>query len=241
MERTTEVDMSEIITNGWIMNKYFTSGAEIIDAGANIGGYTTVFANHIGPEGMVYAFEPAPVAYAELYEKTKDLPNVRIFKLGLSDVPHVVKGMSIYNAWTLQRVGQTTLDKVPGHDTFDVEFTTIDKFVADNEVRPALMKIDVDGYELRALMGAEVQLLHRVPMFLEISYLVKFVGDTIEDFVDFIYDHGYWVFPVYKDHDLDVLKTAKQLLDQFPHNTSWDACVVHRDDPVLQRLGRDIT
>ena len=47
----------------------------IIDVGANVGFFTTLFAE-LAPQGTVFAFEPEPDCYRELEEKTKQLPNV---------------------------------------------------------------------------------------------------------------------------------------------------------------------
>ena len=43
-------------------------GAVVLEAGANVGAYTMLFAQWVGPAGRVFAFEPDPVAYAGLQQ-----------------------------------------------------------------------------------------------------------------------------------------------------------------------------
>lgn len=62
-------------------------GSDVIDAGANVGAYTTALARAVGASGRVFAFEPvAPVA--DLLEHAcRRLPNVTIIREVLSTPP----------------------------------------------------------------------------------------------------------------------------------------------------------
>jgi len=53
------------------------------DVGANIGYYTKFFAQRVGSQGCVLAFEPSPINHSKLFGAVGDLPNVLLFNYGL--------------------------------------------------------------------------------------------------------------------------------------------------------------
>jgi FkbM family methyltransferase len=55
------------------------------DVGANVGYYSTMFADRVGPSGSVHSFEPSPPNFARLSEAIADRPNVHARQLGLGN------------------------------------------------------------------------------------------------------------------------------------------------------------
>lgn len=112
-------------------------GAVVLDVGANIGAITRVLA---GKAAHVHAFEPAPRAIPLLHATVSDLPNVSVHEVAVSD--H--SGMVCFNE-------RPNLDMSSLSDTgISVPAVAID----DLDIRPALIKIDVEGYEHLVLKGA---------------------------------------------------------------------------------------
>jgi len=119
-----------------------------VDTGANAGSYTILATAVVG--ARAYAFEPAPGTYNRLVEN-----------LRLNHVETRVKSM---NAGAGSASGHAlfvsnldTTNHVLSADTVDanairVEIVTLDHVLANEE--PAMIKIDVEGYELPVLEGA---------------------------------------------------------------------------------------
>lgn len=135
-------------------------GDWFVDAGANIGCYTVLAGKRVGPRGRVDAFEMIPETATRLSEHValNGLENVTIHRLALSDVP----GEQAEASLRLGHPGQASIVRPPrpGARTFAVETTTLDAaLTAAGPVR--LLKLDLEGGELRALAGGR-QLLGRV-------------------------------------------------------------------------------
>ena len=63
----------------WLLHSKINT---IIDIGANIGEFTLIFAE-LFPEAEIYAFEPLPDCYNQLKTKTKHIPIISTFNIGL--------------------------------------------------------------------------------------------------------------------------------------------------------------
>lgn len=138
------------------------AGDVFVDIGANAGLFSMLAAKIVGPRGRVIAFEPHPVARAELVRllEVNDVPaQVDVVPCALSDAPAANVPLHLTD-----RTGLSTLDPdvAPGRHTFTytdtvlVEVTTLDAWMAthaDLLPRLALMKIDVEGLEDRVVAG----------------------------------------------------------------------------------------
>ena len=124
-------------------------GAVALDVGANVGAYALLLGGWVRPGGRVYAFEPAPEAFAGL--------TAHVELNGLEDAVTCVP------AAAAARTGTATLavDGLSGANRLDasaageqVETVTIDDFCRREGIRPSFIKIDVEGAELDVLRGA---------------------------------------------------------------------------------------
>lgn len=127
-----------------------TKDSVVLDIGANIGVTARIFAARAG---HVHAFEPAPRALPLLKANTADLPNITIHQVALSD-----------QTGTAHFAEREALDVSSLADEgIEVPMQTVDSL----GLRPDFIKIDVEGYEHRVLMGAKETLKesHPVVMF----------------------------------------------------------------------------
>lgn len=130
-------------------------GMQIVDAGANHGYYTVLFADLVGPTGRVAAIEPNPVTASLLRQSVSvngygDRVDVFETALAASDSEGLVflaPGSEPKNARVLaaHEVGQA--------DTILVSGTRLDALLADWP-RVDFIKIDVEGAEEAMLSGA---------------------------------------------------------------------------------------
>ena len=134
-----------------LLREVLFPGAVAVDAGANIGIYTRFLAGCVGPAGVVHSFEPAPENFNRLCTATRSLSSVHVSpaavaertgrsKLYLSDGLNVDHRMYC----THKSEGRTV----------EVEMVALDDYFKPGQ-RVDLIKMDIQGYELHALRGAQ--------------------------------------------------------------------------------------
>jgi FkbM family methyltransferase len=142
-------------------------GDVIWDVGANVGFFSTRFAQWTGPQGSVYAFEPAPDIAARLRVATAPFGNVVIVEQGLSDTDGTAGFLR-----DRKDDGATSRIAVPGDRKAreTIRITTGDLLIANGTVAaPDVIKMDIEGHEFEALMGVAGLLSTRPPRHLFIE------------------------------------------------------------------------
>jgi len=163
------------------MQAVIRPGDVIWDVGANIGYFSTRFAQWTGPQGSVYAFEPAPDIAARLKRATARFGNIRIVQQGLSDTEGTAGFLRDNNP-----DGATSRIAVPGDRNADetIRVTTGDLLIAGGTIAaPDVVKMDIEGHEFEALKGIAGLLRTRPPrhLFIEMHGFL-FVQQGREDF-----------------------------------------------------------
>ncbi|MBW3561344.1 MAG: FkbM family methyltransferase [Actinobacteria bacterium] len=154
-----------------ILGRFVGPGAVCVDIGASYGTYTVPLARLTAPGGWVHAFEPRRRSRAVLWSAVRALTpgNVSIHDIGLSDHSGTDTIVTPRRRWFLPVPGRTFLkgtledgyyegflDEFVGASEHHVEVTTLDQLVDEGLVaRADLVKIDVEGAELRVCAGAE--------------------------------------------------------------------------------------
>ena len=165
------------------------TGDVVVEAGANVGAYTILFAQWAGASGRVFAFEPDSTAYAGLQK--------HIVLNGVSDrVTPVAAAVADGKVANLRfSVGESSgVSRLvqPGEDnavnptrTRDVRAVSIDQFCAEHRLMPNVIKIDVEGAELAALRGARSTIAYAGPdlqLFVEMHpHLWPRLGISVDD------------------------------------------------------------
>jgi FkbM family methyltransferase len=123
----------------------------VIDLGANIGYFSLIASKYIGSKGHVFAFEASPKVY-ELLCKNCSLSNKNIspFNLAVADQEGTLKFNLPQNP---QEQGSGSLSKNNMGD-IEVESLSIDRFAQTEKItRLDLIKMDIEGAEIKALLG----------------------------------------------------------------------------------------
>lgn len=132
----------------------FEGGRVAIDGGAHVGAYTRILLDRFE---TVHAFEPAPDTYEALsrnIEEWRFNDRVRLYPFALSDRVEKVRLRGRFGHRSLSRrvIGQ---GDIPTMRIDDLELQELD-----------FIKLDVEGYEVRALHGARETLLKHRPFVL---------------------------------------------------------------------------
>ena len=142
------------------MDENLQEGDVFFDIGANVGIYS-IYAAKRSPKAMVYAFEPE---YSNLHQLKLNIINnklyntVKPFALAISDQT----GISYLHIQDFTPGAALTTESISNlKKTFDKDViwkegigtTTLDYISSNIGIQPSLIKIDVDGNELKILNG----------------------------------------------------------------------------------------
>jgi len=169
-------------------------GDVLLDVGANIGWYSLVLDRIAGEaRADIYAFEPDPENFVLLGENRalNAAQRVHPVQLGVSDRT---------GTFELHRFGGSNRGRhsmLPIHEggTIEIRTITLDEFWAHEELGeriPRFLKMDIEGFELAALHGAE-GVLARCP-FVMLEYSPRYMsaaGIEPSGLLDFMSGQGY--------------------------------------------------
>jgi FkbM family methyltransferase len=173
------------------------TGKTVFDVGAYIGIYTMYFARAVGENGTVVAFEPHSQSYHELISNVRlnGMNNVISLNLavGNQDCQSTLFCDSLLPTRTtlLDKTDHKALSVRP-RATATVQEVTLDTLVRVKHIPvPDLIKIDVEGYELHVLYGAETILRQSRP-----AMLIELHGDTSQGVVEYLAAHDYAIYHI---------------------------------------------
>ena len=133
-----------------LLRKILFPAAVVVDVGANIGIYTNFFSRCIGPTGLVHSFEPSPESFKRLQSVTRKLANVRLKQAAVGES----SGRStLYMSDKLNVDHRAYLPEGDSRHSLPIEMIALDDYFKPGE-RVDLIKMDIQGYELHSLLGA---------------------------------------------------------------------------------------
>lgn len=194
-----EVDVAELR----FYLEFVRPGMLVLDVGANIGELTLLFSRLVGNTGRVHSFEPAQATFNALRNSIdySYRTNIKLNNIALADS----EGSKILNIYQNDLSGMNTFANRPleqyGLDievieTQDVSTTTIDAYCTKNQIDVIdLLKIDVEGFELQVLLGAETMLSRNLIKCCVFEYgqTTLDMGNNPQMLVRFLREHGYKV------------------------------------------------
>ena len=169
------------------LRAFIPEGSLVIDVGANVGFFTILFANWVGKQGCVIAIEPEAQNFSELQRKV-----LADKYFGVVEIHNVVA----------DRVGGEVLltinpnhpgDHKIGNEGIAVPALTIDDLCSKLTRRLAFIKIDVQGAEMRVLLGAEATLVRDQPvLFVEVDpAALSCFGTSMNELLTFLSQLNY--------------------------------------------------
>jgi FkbM family methyltransferase len=188
----------------------------VVDVGANIGYYTLLAARLVGENGHVFAFEPDP--------KNFGLLSKNVALNGYKNVVPVQKAISSETG-----SAKLFLDKnnLGGHSLSEanvtkaaavsVELTSIDDFFKNTNVKVDIVKMDVQGSEMKVLEGMTKTIENEALIILTELWPagLRNAGVPAEAFLDKLVKSG---FTIYKIAQIIEPIDAAQLLKSLSGN-----------------------
>jgi FkbM family methyltransferase len=149
-----------------LLRKSVFQGAVVVDVGANIGIYSRFLSGCVGPTGLVHSFEPSPDNFKRLCAATRDLPNVRLTQAVVGE--RSGKG-ELYVSDKLNVDHRAYKADDDSRRALPTQMVALDDYFKPSQ-RVDLIKMDIQGYEVHALRGAQ-RVLHENP---DIILLLEF-------------------------------------------------------------------
>lgn len=164
-----------------------------IDIGANIG-YISMGMAAIARQGKVIGFEPDQINYASAIENLSlnNLPNLEIVNLGLGEN----SSEAVIDVQVSENRGRNRI-AVDAQDGEKIIIVKLDDFLSQRNIdKVTFIKVDIEGYEYKALKGAEKTLRQCLPtLFVEIDEEnLAYQGDCAKDVLEYLQNVGYTSF-----------------------------------------------
>lgn len=175
----------------WLVEKEKYEIKSIFDIGAHHG-YWTILAKSFFPNSKVYLFEPISEHMVVLKKNTSSLSNLNYYNIALgstsgsinlniatdSDSSSILDfHTNIYNEFK-----QTIVDKK------EIQIKCVSELIANGELEiPDLIKLDIQGYELLALIGFGDYLKSVKYIIIEVSFIELYVNQpSLSDIISFL-------------------------------------------------------
>lgn len=173
------------------VNSFLKEGDTFVDCGAHLGTLAITASKRVGLKGKVIAFEPTPATFSYLKQNIEDnsCHNVSLHKLAVGDK---IKSVMFKTSYI------SDMNHIDEEGNVEVQMTTLDHLLK-NEKEITLLKLDVEGEELSALMGAHNILPKVSAVYFESApETLKRKGYGLVDIMDCLDSFG---FKVYRQDD----------------------------------------
>ena len=184
-----------------MLSRILKSSKCFVDIGANIG-YFTCLASKLMPKGgKIHSFEMDELNYNTLSKNVSinHLGNVSIWHAAVTDF----QGWASYRRRSRQELALSALSPESSKSDIEerqilVQTVALDDFFSDKDVSPDVIKIDVEGAEMKVLKGMQ-RLLgeNEAKVFIEVHpYELHRFGSSAEDVICLLLDKAYTIYEI---------------------------------------------
>lgn len=199
-----------------LVRKIVEEGMTIFDVGAHLGKYTKLFSLLTGDKGRVFAFEPANGSFKKLSSSLKELncTNVSLINKAIYSqngnvtLHEFPEEFSAWNSlgWPKMAYPDAPMRLVPIEKSREVNAVTLDSFCQEHNINKIdYLKLDIEGAELEALMGAFNLLKNKAIRYLQFEISEKMLQgmNTKAKFIfDFLKSKGYECHTINEDGEI---------------------------------------
>lgn len=175
------------------LKSFFPKNAVVIDVGANIGRWSLLSAKLFQTK-KIYSFEPFLETYHRLRKNISlnSSLNIETFNLALNNKSELVTMATASE----KNSGMNFISNTKSNSINQVESVTLDFFIQSHDIKKIdLMKIDVEGFEMNVLKGAQQMIQQHHPVIIcEINDTLLAKNKTSpKNVFDFLVDHKYQI------------------------------------------------
>lgn len=199
------------------IKSYVKPGNTVLDIGGHIGLYAVAFGKLVGSSGKVFSFEPTPVTN-KILRKTVALNGLEQIVSIQNEAISKEEGETVFYISDQNADNSNSLvnyDKLSSVHGVKVPLLSIDKFTERLNIRVDFIKIDVEGVELDAVIGARETLLRDRPLCILALHpnQIKSKGDSLEEIWDVVTGYRYELLYNGKKIDKQFFCTQTTLFD----------------------------
>jgi FkbM family methyltransferase len=164
-------------------------GQVIIDVGANVGYYTIQLSKKIGSTGKIIAIEPDTDTF-DILRQNCNLNNLNNVELQNVAVGAKNEKIKLFRSDT--HSGISSLVENVGSNSITIDAITLDGLLGDKYKKINWVKIDVEGYEVFVLKGAEKSLSRIETILIEIHEEILRQNDqSPQDVIQILKESGF--------------------------------------------------
>ena len=205
-------------------------GGTIVDVGANIGSFTIEGSLVVGPTGRVISIEPVPSHFRTLQANIQlnGMTNVRPIKTAVGNSV----GETTLRLPKGGNLGSFTMGYIQSNEAHTVPLETLDELLTSQNVKSVdLIKMDIEGAECQALLGASKTLeRHRPVLIIELNeYALSLNGSSTRDVKRLLDEAGYRGWLIRRNQIESITERTTHICDE---------CIfIHRaNDQLIHRL-----
>lgn len=133
---------------------YISEGMTVLDIGAHVGLYSLVASKRVGENGKIIAIEASPSTVSILKQHLgfNDCKNIEVIAAAAGDKPGAIE-FSYYPDPLAADAFANSIAYDISEQRAEIRMTTVDEVCRD--LRPGLVKIDVEGAEYMVLKGGQ--------------------------------------------------------------------------------------
>jgi FkbM family methyltransferase len=179
-----------------IFGQVVCAGDIVIDGGAHLGRHTRTLATLVGNTGEVFAIEPLPHLASQLTQYFRHNRNIHIIPKALSNNEQRASFCYVTNNPSYSGLKATNHLENAEVDEIKVQTITLDHVLSDQKAC-RLIKLDLEGGEYNALLGAKRTLKSFSPIIILESgwqQSAQQYGYSQREFYTFWKDCGYYLY-----------------------------------------------
>lgn len=190
----------------------------VVDIGANRGQFALI-ARHCMPTAHLISFEPLPLpaaAYRNIFANDRKavLYQVAISDTQAQSVMHVSAQDASSSLLPLTARQQEIFPGTSEVGTLLVQTRPLDACVTPDDIRaPAMLKLDVQGFELNALKGCESLLARFAYVYVECSFIELYRNQALaHEVIKYLDSHNFQLASI---HNMQYDRTGKEIQADF--------------------------
>ncbi|WP_338763946.1 FkbM family methyltransferase [Bernardetia sp. ABR2-2B] len=178
-----------------IKNNYPNGIKTIFDIGGNIGSWT-LLAKTIFPQAEIHAFEPLE-KFANIFKRnTEKFDSVAVHQFALGNQETMSEMHVAGDSSSLLPLGDLMQEQyaIQSKEKTQIQTVILDNYIKEKNIpQPDFIKLDIQGYELEALKGAENAMKNAKYVFIEVSLEEFYIGQPLlHDVVAFMAEHNFY-------------------------------------------------